>query len=437
MSARRLVAGIVAALLVGASGVVRGADTSRVALLEPRVVNASIEGIWLDQAEVSLQIAVRSGRDLTIRSISFTDAFVGTVPVWIAPVEGDWPLQPGQEFLIPSPIRVTAYAIDALGSDVLANIVRDGAVSVRATVEVAFATPWPARLLMQPPTQAAVTRIAIRVPVRTGPGMLQPLVRLGAAVVDRMQQEAAPFLMAGRQAFPANRDVIDRFASAVATITTQYRIDHGGTPVIRSVRTAGLWWDSAILCTTREAFEPWRFDVSDATSLHAGGRHLLQEGYVHVETTGRSEPLEISPSTLERRLGKMDERSVYVLADGKPRRIRLADRDASSALTCVRLSDERVNQLPAALDGTATSAAVFALGRSGGPVWTGVAPDGNSRLMLSTPVHRHSFGSPLVTRNGIAGLVASPTKAWNARALAGAATRAPRVELRARNRVEP
>src|SRR5688572_6436464 len=341
MSARRLVIGIVAAMMVGASGVVRGADTSRVALLEPRVVNASIAGIWLDQAEVSLQIAVRSGRDLRIRSVSFTDAFVGNVPVWIAPVEGDWPLRPGQEFLIPSPIRVTAYAIDALGSDDLANIVRDGAVSVRATVEVAFATPW-ARLLMQPPTQAAVTGIAIRVPVRTGPGMLQPLVRLGAAVVDRMQQEATPFLLAGRQAFPANRDVIDRFANTVATITTHYQMDQGAAPVIRSVRTAGLWWDSAVLCTTREAFEPWRFDVSDATSLQAGGRRLQHEGYVHIETSGQRGPLEISLSTLERRLSKVDERSVYVLADGKPRRIRLAHRDASSALTCVRLSDEPV-----------------------------------------------------------------------------------------------
>ena len=89
---------------------------------------------------------------------------------------------------------------------------------------------------MQPSTQAAVSTIAIRVPVRTGPNLLQPFVRLGAAVVDRLQQEAAPFLMAGRQAVPANREIVDRFGGAVATVTTHYQIDEGSTPVRRSIR---------------------------------------------------------------------------------------------------------------------------------------------------------------------------------------------------------
>ena len=107
MIARRLAAPVIALMLANGAAV-HGEDPPRPALLEPRVVSASIEGIWLDQAEVSLQMAVRSGRDLTIRSISFTDAFVGNIPVWIASVEGDWPLRPGQEVEIPAPIRVTA-----------------------------------------------------------------------------------------------------------------------------------------------------------------------------------------------------------------------------------------------------------------------------------------------------------------------------------------
>ena len=299
---------------------------------------------------------------------------------------------------------------------------------------MAFATPWPARLLMQPSTQTAVSTIAIRVPVRTGPNLLQPFVRLGAAVVDRLQQEVAPFLMAGRQAVLANRQIVDRFGGAVATVTTHYQIDEGSTPVRRSIRTAGLWWGPAILCTTREAFEPWRFDISDATTLQAGGGRLRQlEGYVQIETPSQREPIEIALSALERRLGDMDERRVYALARGTPHRIRLGDREASSNLACVRVADDRPGDAASVvtLDHGATSAAVFALGRSGGPVWTVVAREDDT-LHLTTPMHRHSFGSPLVTHTGIAGLVAAPRKAWSARALAAAAARAPRVERRVR-----
>jgi hypothetical protein len=51
-------------------------------------------------------------------------------------------------------------------------------------------------------------------------------------------------------------------------------------------------------------------------------------------------------------------------------------------------------------------------------------------LMLRTPVHRESFGSPLVTGAGVVGLVASPDAAWDADAIAVAAAHALRVTPR-------
>jgi hypothetical protein len=45
-------------------------------------------------------------------------------------------------------------------------------------------------------------------------------------------------------------------------------------------------------------------------------------------------------------------------------------------------------------------------------------------------VHRQSFGSPLVTGDAVAGLVASFDTAWDARALALAAARAVRITQR-------
>jgi hypothetical protein len=66
---------------------------------------------------------------------------------------------------------------------------------------------------------------------------------------------------------------------------------------------------------------------------------------------------------------------------------------------------------------------VFSGDASRGLVWTEAVAHG-SMLALRTPVHRQSFGSPLVTGSGVVGLVASSDMAWDVNAIATAATRA-------------
>ena len=51
----------------------------------------------------------------------------------------------------------------------------------------------------------------------------------------------------------------------------------------------------------------------------------------------------------------------------------------------------------------------------------------DASILLRTPVHRQSVGSPLVARGAVVGLIASPDAAWTARAVAAAAARAVRV----------
>jgi hypothetical protein len=351
--------------------------------------------------------------------------------VWIAPIEGNWPLHTGQEVEIPRRVIVSVRAIDALGADDLRDIVRHGSVDVRATVEVAFATPWPARLLMQPATQSAISPVAITVPISTGPTILQPLAILGAAVADRMQEEAAPLLLAARNALPANRAVVDRFAPSLAAVTTRYVLEDGTSAVMRTSQSVAFWWSDAVVCTTREALEPWRFDSRDAILLEAGGGRLRDERSVRIESPSRA-AIEIDTSTLDRRLGPVRERKVYALYQGKPRRIELGDREDVSSVVCLRVTDseDHANGTPPpAVEPPATSA-VFAANSTRGPLWTLAVREHDAALTLNAAVHRHSFGSPLVTPDGVVGMVVSSTRAWDTRALAAAAARAPRVTLR-------
>ena len=95
---------------------------------------------------------------------------------------------------------------------------------------------------------------------------------------------------------------------------------------------------------------------------------------------------------------------------------------------CLRFEDETGTALPFAdRQGAPEPVAAFTLNRASGLVWTEAVPAADASIVLRTPVHRQSLGSPLVARGAVVGLIASPDAAWTARAVAAAAARALRV----------
>jgi hypothetical protein len=303
---------------------------------------------------------------------------------------------------------------------------------VRASVEVAVATPWLARLFFMSSTQTLVRDVVLDMPVATGPSRLSPLARIGADIVDVAQRGAATWLASGLNRLPARSAMVMRFGGAVAGVTTRYAIDGGAAPMTREKRAAGVWWTPAVFCTTREAIEPWRFDVADATALELGGARLGRDrGRAQIDATRDHPAVDLDLAALVPLLPSPKERKLHTLFEGRARRLRLADRNAGSNLVCVQLA-----ATPAAADAHASAAAAgpaltdvaaFSPGRSLGIVWTSVSSTRDDQLSIATPLHRASFGSPLVAGDRLVGLVASPTTAWPAATVAAAAARAPRL----------
>jgi hypothetical protein len=190
----------------------------------------------------------------------------------------------------------------------------------------------------------------------------------------------------------------------------------------RTSRTLGVWWTPSIYCTTREAFEPWRYSAADASQLQLQGARLRAAATKTQVRPASGPPIDIDAEALRRQLPAPAERRVYSLVTGAPRRMRLALRTAPSALVCLRLRDQDGPSLPAAA--APAPAAAFAGEVSRGLVWTETVPADGTMLSLRTPMLRPSLGSPLVTADAVVGLVASTDTAWDARAIALAASRA-------------
>jgi len=425
-----------ACLSVTALQAAGGSTTPKEPLFVPRVMDVKIESVSLERVDVSMQMAVRASRNLTIRTLRFSDGFIDTIPVWVTPLEGSWPLRRGEEFVIPSRISITAYARDALGAGSLAALLARTEVDARAVVEMSFDTPWLARM-MRTATDVAVTEVAFKAPVPSTP-LLAPLAKLGAGIFEFLQRQAAPSLAAGPNGAAASRDLLDRFGRSVASIETAYEIKGGPAPGRRTAKTLGVWWTPSTFCTTREALEPWRYDAADASRLQVEGARLRDSATtLHLRSASGSS-ITIDPHDLRRQLPSRQDRRVYSLATGEPRRMRLGLRTAPSALLCLKVGDEAGTALPiaAAAAPAASPAAAFSGELSRTLVWTHTTAAG-TLLTLKTPVHRRSFGSPLVTGDGVVGMVASADSAWNAQAIAAAAARPLRIATTPLRRAAP
>lgn len=432
---------LVAALAAAAHGTTAHAGEPAPITVEPRIVDARLARLSLDQIDVDLRVALRASQGATIRSIAFTDAFVGRIPVWIEPVQGRWILRPGEELVLPQAVQVRVRARDAVGTDDFGAMVRRGSAPVTASVEVAIATPRLGRLFFMPPTRTLVRRVAIDLPVQPPPGYLRPLARIGADIADVAQRGAAAWLGSGLGRLPGRGDPETGIGGAVAGVTASYAVETGGTSTSRERRAAGIWWRPGVFCTTREVLEPWRFDVADATALQVAGGRLRREGArVRIDATRDHPAATIDLAALDGVLPAPDDRTVYTLVEGRPRRLRLADREAASNLACVRLTEVRAGAdgpaRPAATPAPGSDLAAFAPGATVGLVWTTAGAAADDRFRLGTPLHRISFGSPLVAGERVAGLVASPTAAWPAALVDAAAARAPVVASTAGTRDE-
>lgn len=384
-------------------------------LFEALVRSVSVEGASLSQADVRVGVALRAARNLTVRRLAFRDSSVEGVPVWIDAVAGEWKLREGQPFELPEPLRARVPTLDFLQMEHLASAVRRRTVVVRTTVEIEVATPWSARLFFAGPTRPAILRAEVEAPLASAPGLLQPLMALSALVGERVRSTVSPMAAGFSQLSPARRALLAAVSPSLATLTVSYDlVTPDGERQARTRQTLGFAISDGVLCTTREAFEPWRFDVDEAVALQVRNGKLDGAGpRVSLAWHAGGPTVALDGAALRARLPRVDGRTLRTPVDNRVRRVTLLDRDTPANVVCLSLDvpgagrggDWRRDARAAGED-----AAVF-VSQGAGPaslVWTRVSAgvDG-AAPHLAAPLAAASLGSPVVAANGLVGMVVS------------------------------
>jgi hypothetical protein len=244
----------------------------------------------------------------------------------------------------------------------------------------------------------------------------QPLVALSALVGQRLRNSLSPVAAGLRDLSPARRALVDAVTPSLATLTVAYDlVTRDGARQSRERQTLGVALRDAVLCTTREALEPWRFDVGDAVLLQTQGARLASSAprLTVVWHGAETAPAGVDAGILLARLPRVRGRTLRTPVGDQVRRITLLDRDSETNLVCLELASPRRSARADLwrLGGvTGDAAAVFVSRPSQAPslVWTKVSadsPDGSE--LLASPLSSESLGSPVVSSKGLAGMLVS------------------------------
>jgi hypothetical protein len=277
------------------------------------------------------------------------------------------------------------------------------------------------------PSQTAIAGIELTLPFAAGPEALQPLLRLGAGVAERVRDRLAPIVARVQDERPERRALLDRYGPAIGIVTTNYTIeDDGGGHTARTNRALGFWWTAQTFCTTREALEPWRFDFAEAAVLQIGhGRIAPESVQMVLASRDRLASRQLDAFGVGRRLRKASERKLYTDVDGIPRTIRVLDREGESNVTCLHFGAASGSTPFPGNHASSPLLAAFAVEQQSlGLAWTESVPEGGHGLRLRVPLTHHAYGSPLVSSAGIAGIVVAPARALDITAIQRAAGRA-------------
>jgi hypothetical protein len=386
-------------------------------LFEALVRSVTVERASLSHIDVRIAVALRASRDVTVRRLAFRDSSVEGVPVWIEALTGEWRLRRGHELLLPEALQARAPTLDLLQMERLADAVRRRSVRVRTTVGVDVSTPWSARLLFAGPTRAAIVQAEVEAPLGGSSDAWQPLVALSALVGQGLRSSLSPVTSGLRELLPGRRALADAVTPSLATVTVAYEVvTRQGERQSHERQTLGVALRDAVLCTTREAIEPWRFDVADAVLLQVQGARLSTAApRIAVQWHGAAAaPAGVDAAGLLRRLPRVRGRSLRTPVGNRVRRITLLDRDSDANVVCLAMSS------PGAAAGsgawrrggsmTGDEAAVFVSRPAQTPslVWARVsAPAADGEDRLAAPLSPASLGSPVVSSKGLVGMLVS------------------------------
>lgn len=391
----------------------------------------NVEDIAQDQIQLAVSLTLQSATDVAVRQITFEGVQLNGLPLYLAPVQQRIALKSNQPFQLPEPLRVSLYFRDLDSTRPLQTLISERRVRVEGIIYLEAEVPALVRVLLLGRRVHVPIPFQQDIPVNVPEGKITQSIMLGALTmassligsVGSVVESALTRTSVWRDQLW--RDVAPRLLLGYTKFALR---DRTGQQSVMEFTGAGLRISSNQFVFCKGLVEPWKFDPEVVAAIKRDGLSLVKAEYdISIwpanadlnETTS----LKLSKSDFQVvRQPRDDNRGFYTIQEnGKPRKVTVHQRDSEANLVLFefRTPPNTVEEIQPFETATKTWDRVAVFRFPAGVHDKKARPDlvflpaslANSRIKLSRPVDSSAWGSPVITQQGILGLIQDETTA--------------------------
>jgi hypothetical protein len=383
-----------------------------------QVKSVSVAEIDTAHVKIAVDLTLTPSQSATLGNLRLCSLRLNGLPVFAAPVDQEIILKKGVPTTMPT-INVTVMFRDLYAVEPLRRIIAEQNVHVQGELEAAVRLNFAEKLALH--TQHPTVQFAISqdVPAEVGGSPIQRAMELAMLSVIDSGLEAkarADKLIPGAEPDWV-RNLEAHGSASLFDVQSSYVLnskENGDSPVVSD--QLGFRLGSTAVLTTAEAREPWRYDLEVLDAFKAGTAKLAKQSLdlQLLPVDGSGAVLKAAKDFVVEARGSAEENSSVT---NNKNQIQVLKRASPSALTLLTLQNAPVapglTVAPAAIlsQDAWNRVAVFRLrmdpathARSVEVLQLSAQRDGKG-IQLSDPVDSAVFGSPIVTPDGVIGLV--------------------------------
>jgi hypothetical protein len=418
---------------------------------EIRVEKIELLDLQTDRIGFAVSPSIIPSQQARIKTITFYDMRINGIPVFVPPVSEELELRPGVRASLRRPMQFTVYFRDLSSLQPLIDLLKGGRIRVEGNALVEARLDLLPSLLLMKRTAHAPIKIDADLPLEVPGGSLvrdQAVKTLTLAESGRSILSKSLLYLLGTDA--TQKSLQEHFGKSVLLAVARYEMtdsNHNRYPV-EKMGVAFRAADREVV-TTREMVEPWTFDSAIALKLKRGELTMVKESFDLLLWPAGTTYSRLNGQAIEGNavsLKKHDFRLVPGAAGTE--RMVATENGARATLvsTAPRASPTNLAVLEFAAPpktgppitppddvkpNPAGYPAIVAFRFSAGPYTQSVEPEivrlsarlVDGRLVFDDPIDSSALGSPVLSDDGLVGILQEETSAISY------AAAAPRLKL--------
>jgi hypothetical protein len=383
--------------------------------------NIELKDVGTDRIRFDISSHVTATRKLGIKQVHFEQMRLGTLPIYLRPIEDHLELEKEVAVSLPR-IPLTIYFRDLDSLAPLQQAVQDGQATVEGKARVDLDLNLIERIASRQWNAHADLPIQMKIPVEVPGGFVgkaaalttlkgaQLALDLGGSALNALRQRQKRW----------EQDLRAHYVPALVIAESRYSVRTRNNERMEfSVRGLGFRISEDAFVLTGEMMEPWRYDSDVAAALQNGDATLLEDSRdLLVWPSGEALTAEKARSfsrgeiKLEHSSGKTETAHVPG-ADNKTVTVKLLQRDSGANYAVLRFtrSEDKGKPVELAPEDARRSQnwdrlTLFRVDDNGKlELISTPARRQDNRILLEDPIDDRAFGSLLVAPEGAVGMV--------------------------------